>query len=209
MNGNFVLLSNPIIQSKVSIFRDKNCSCETFRKIVKDLSIFLCYEACKNFKLESYSVETPLEKTSGWKFESEISVVAVLRAGLGMVPGVLECIPDAHVGTIGMYRNEETLAPVEYYRKHHKNISDHNVLLVDPMLATGGSACDSVKILKEAGAKNISFLCLISAPDGVKRLQSEHPDVSIYTSSLDDHLNDKGYIVPGLGDAGDRIFGTL
>lgn len=208
-NQNFVLLDNSIVKSKVSIFRDKYCSCEKFRQIVNDLSIFLCYEACKNLKLSTYSVETPIETTTGYKLESKISVVEIMRAGLGMVPGFLKIIPDAHVGHIGVSRNETTLIPSIYYCKLPENISKTDVFLVDPMLATGGSSSSSIEILKQKGVEKITFLCLIAAPAGVEKLQKDHPDVQIFAASLDDHLNEKGYIVPGLGDAGDRVFNTL
>lgn len=208
-NQNLIVLDNSIVKSKVSIFRDKNCSCEKFRQISNDLSIFLCYEACKNLKLKTYSIETPLEITKGYKFESKISIVEIMRAGLGMLSGMLQIIPDAHVGHIGASRNEDTLIPSIYYCKIPSNISETHVFLVDPMLATGGSSSASIDILKKKGAKKITFLCLIAAPSGVEKLQKDHPDVQIYTTSLDDHLNNKGYIVPGLGDAGDRVFNTL
>ena len=205
---NLVILDNSIIKSMVSLLRDKKCLNDDFRKIAKRLSVFLCYESCKNLGLNSYELETPMSKAIGYTPSAPVSVIAVLRAGLGMVNGVLECIPNAGVGCIGMYRNEETLKPVQYYCKLPKNISKSNVLIVDPMLATGGSACDAINIVKSSGAKSITLLSLISAPEGVKYLNDTHPDVSIYTTSLDSNLNDRGYIVPGLGDAGDRMFGT-
>lgn len=206
---NFYLLDNPLVKSKVSIFRDKNCNSQQFRKIAKDLSIFLCYEACKDLNLVSYKMETPLEETDGFKFGYPITFVSILRAGLGMVPGALECIPNASIGNIGIYRNEETLEAVRYCCKLPKNISENYVFVLDPMLATGASSCDAIDVIKEHGARKIVFLCLISAPEGVKRLHEAHPDVDIYSTSLDRGLNDRGYILPGLGDAGDRIFGTV
>ena len=205
---NFVVLDNPVVKCMVSLLRDKKCSNNDFRKIARKLSIFLCYESCKDFELKSYELETPVDKANGYFFNKPVSVVAVLRAGLGMIPGVLDCVPHAGVGCIGMYRDEETLNPNRYYCKLPRNISESNTIIVDPMLATGGSACDAINVVKDAGAKKIIFLSLISAPEGVKKLQDTHPEVCIYTTSLDDHLNDRGYIVPGLGDAGDRIFGT-
>ena len=208
-NENLVVLDNSIVKNKVSIFRDKNCSCERFRQIANDLSIFLCYEACKDRELTTYPVETPLEVTTGYKFKSKICIVEIMRAGLGMLPGMLQIIPDAHVGHIGASRNEETLIPSIYYCKLPKNISETHIFLVDPMLATGGSSSASIEILKQKGAKEITFLCLIAAPSGIEKLQKDHPDVKIYTTSLDKCLNNKGYIVPGLGDAGDRVFNTL
>ena len=206
--SNFYLLDNSLVKNKVSLIRDKNCSVPQFRNLVKDLSIFLCYEACKDLKLEVSKIETPLEETDGFSF-GPICFVAVLRAGLGMVPGALECVPDASVGNIGMFRNEETLKPVRYYCNLPKNISEGHVFILDPMLATGGSICDAIDVVKEHNVTDITCLCLISAPEGIKKVNEKHPDVKIYSASLDRELNSKGYIMPGLGDAGDRIFGTL
>ncbi len=206
--SNFYLLDNSLVKNKVSLIRDKNCSVSQFRNLVKDLSIFLCYEACKDLKLEVSKIETPLEETDGFSF-GPICFVAVLRAGLGMVPGALECVPDASVGNIGMFRNEETLRPVRYYCNLPKNISKGHVFILDPMLATGGSICDAIDVVKEHNVTDVTCLCLISAPEGIKKVNEKHPDVKIYSASLDRELNSKGYIMPGLGDAGDRIFGTL
>ena len=205
---NFYLLDNNLVKNKVSLLRDKSCSCSNFRKLAKDLSIFLCYEASKNIKLINYKLETPIEETDGVRFQP-VTFVSILRAGLGMISGALECIPDASVGHIGMFRNEETLEPVRYYCKLPKNMHESVVFVLDPMLATGGSACDAISEVKKEGAKNIIFLCLIAAPEGIKKLNKNHPDVKIYAASLDHELNSNGYIMPGLGDAGDRIFNTV
>lgn len=205
---NFYLLDNNLVKNKISLLRDKSCSCSNFRKLARDLSIFLCYEASKNIKLINYKLETPLEETDGVRFQP-VAFVSILRAGLGMLSGALECIPDASVGHIGMFRNEETLEPVRYYCKLPKNMHESIVFVLDPMLATGGSACDAISEVKKEGAKNIVFLCLIAAPEGVKKLSKNYSDVKIYAASLDRELNSNGYIMPGLGDAGDRIFNTV
>lgn len=205
---NFYLLDNNLVKNKISLLRDKSCSCSNFRKLAKDLSIFLCYEASKNIKLINYKLETPLEETDGVRFQPVV-FVSILRAGLGMLSGALECIPDASVGHIGMFRNEETLEPVRYYCKLPRNMHESIVFVLDPMLATGGSACDAISEVKKEGAKNIIFLCLIAAPEGVKKLSKNYSDVKIYAASLDRELNSNGYIMPGLGDAGDRIFNTV
>ena len=205
---NFCLLDNPLVKNKVSLLRDKGCTCDNFRKLATELSAFLCYEACKDVKMIPYKLETPLEKTDGVRF-SPVASVSILRAGLGMLSGALRCIPEASVGHIGMFRNEETLEPVKYYCKLPKNMHESVVFVMDPMLATGGSACDAIAEIKKEGAKDIRFLCLIAAPEGVQKLYKNHPDVKIYSSSLDRELNSKGYILPGLGDAGDRVFNTV
>ena len=206
--SNFYLLDNNLVKNKISLLRDKNCSCENFRKLAKFISVFLCYEACQNIKLINYKLETPIEETDGVRFQP-VALVSILRAGLGMITGALECIPDASVGHIGMFRNEETLEPVRYYCKLPKNMHESIVFVLDPMLATGGSACDAISEVKKEGAKNIIFLCLIAAPEGVKKLSKNYSDVKIYAASLDRELNSNGYIMPGLGDAGDRIFNTV
>ena len=169
----------------------------------------MCYEATRNLAVEDVEVETPITTTTCKMLSGrKLAVVPILRAGLGMVDGMLALIPSAKIGHIGLYRDEETLEPVEYYCKMPSDISERDVFVVDPMLATGGSAVDAIKLIKARGAKNIKFMCLIAAPEGVKKLSEAHPDVEIYCAALDDHLNEHGYIVPGLGDAGDRIFGT-
>lgn len=204
-----VILNHPLVTHKLSILRDKNTGTKEFREIVGELSEFLCYEALKDAELEEFEIETPLVKMKTKKLnENKYAFIPILRAGMGMIDGVLNVIPNAKIGHIGLYRDETTLEPHKYYYKVPKDIANREVIVVDPMLATGGSACDAIQMIKADGVKKIKFLCMIAAPEGIKRLQTEHPDVQIYVASLDEKLNDKGYILPGLGDAGDRIFGT-
>lgn len=209
MQENVNVLNHPVIKHKISILRDVSTGATEFRSIIKELSIMLAYEATKDLELEKYELETPVAKTTGYRISGKkLGIVPILRAGLGMVDGVLEVIPAAKIGHIGMYRDEETLMPVEYYSKLPKDVESRDILVVDPMLATGGSACDAIGRLKEKGCKDIKLLSIIAAPEGVKKLQEEHPDVEIFIAQLDDGLNEDSYIVPGLGDAGDRLFGT-
>ncbi len=208
-NMNINVLDNPIIEHKLSIIRNKNTGTKEFREIITEIAIFLCYEAMKDAKLEEIEIETPLCKTKARVLkEDNYAFVPILRAGTGMLDGLLQVIPNAKIGHIGLYRNEETLEPVKYYYKMPKDISKREVLILDPMLATGGSAADTIKCLKEDGVKKIKFLSIISAPEGIERLNKEFPDVGLYTAAIDEKLNENGYILPGLGDAGDRIFGT-
>lgn len=204
-----VILNHPLVTHKLSILRDKNTGTKEFREIVGELSEFLCYEALKDAELEECEIETPLLKMKTRKLnENKYAFIPILRAGMGMIDGVLNVIPNAKIGHIGLYRDKTTLEPHKYYYKVPKDIANREVIVVDPMLATGGSACDAIQMIKADGVKKIKFLCMIAAPEGIKRLQTEHPDIQIYVASLDEKLNDKGYILPGLGDAGDRIFGT-
>ena len=204
-----IVLEHPLLQHKLSILRDKNTGTKEFREIVGEISTIMCYEATRDAELKDVEVETPLTTTVQKRLdENQYAFVPILRAGLSMVDGVLNMIPNAKIGHIGMYRNEETLEPIPYYFKVPKDIEERKVILLDPMLATGGSAVDAIAQLKKAGAKEIKFLCIIAAPEGIKRVEIEHPDVQIYCTSIDNRLNENGYIVPGLGDAGDRIFGT-
>ncbi|GAB4295282.1 MAG: uracil phosphoribosyltransferase [Ignavibacteriaceae bacterium] len=207
--GNFFLLDHPLIKRDLTVLRNKNTKPEFFRAAVKRISILLAAEIGKQFSVRSVQVITPLEKTKGEELREQIVLVPVLRAGLGMVSGFLEIIPDAKVGHIGLQRDETTLKPVEYYYKTPKEISKGEVILLDPMLATGGSASGAVSYLKNKGASNIVFACIVAAPEGLKKISSAHPDVKIFSAALDRELNNKGYILPGLGDAGDRTFGTL
>lgn len=208
-NMNINVLDNPIIEHKLSIIRNKNTGTKEFREIITEIAIFLCYEAMKDAKLKEVEIETPLCKTNAKVLEeNNYAFVPILRAGTGMLDGLLQVIPNAKIGHIGLYRNEETLEPVKYYYKMPKDISNREVLILDPMLATGGSAADTIKCLKEDGVKKIKFLSIISAPEGIKKLNEEYPDVELYTAAIDEKLNEHGYILPGLGDAGDRIFGT-
>ncbi|AVL00311.1 uracil phosphoribosyltransferase [Pediococcus inopinatus] len=207
--GKFQVLDHPLIQHKLTIIRDKNCGTKVFREVVNEISELMAYEVSRDMPLEDVKVETPI----GWTTKKTLSgkkvaIVPILRAGLGMVDGMLELIPAAKVGHIGMYRDEETLKPVEYFVKLPSDISERQIFVVDPMLATGGSAIMAMDALKKRGAKDLRLVCLVAAPQGVKALQEAHPDVDIYTAALDDELNEDGYIVPGLGDAGDRLFGT-
>jgi len=206
---NFILLEHPLIKRDITILRDINTSSETFREVVKRISNILAVEISRNFILEKKEVETPLEKTTGYVIKQDTVLVPVLRAGLAMVSGFLQLIPGAKVGHVGLQRDEETLMPVEYYYKAPKNMKLANVILLDPMLATGGSGSAAINFLKKQGAEKIIFACIIAAPEGVQKLVNDHPDVIIYSAAFDRELNDKGYILPGLGDAGDRTFGTL
>ena len=202
-------VKHPLIQHKLSILRDKNTGTKEFREIVKELSTILCYEAMKDAKLNNIEIETPISKMqTGQLDETKYAFVPILRAGTGMLDGLINIMPNAKIGHIGMYRNEETLKPVRYFYKAPKDIEKREVIILDPMLATGGSGIDAITLLKESGAKKLKFLCIIAAPEGIKALQKAHPDVEIYAAAVDEKLNENGYIVPGLGDAGDRIFGT-
>jgi uracil phosphoribosyltransferase len=209
MNKNFFLIEHPIIKRDVTILRDTKTDSETFRAALQRVSNILAVELSKDFKLTETEVETPLEKTKGAKLTHNVILVPVLRAGLGMVNGFLQIIPEAKVGHIGLQRDEETLKPVEYYYKVPKHLETAEVVMLDPMLATGGSASEALKYLKKRGASKLAFACLVAAPEGIKKINSEHPDVKIFAAALDRELNSKGYILPGLGDAGDRTFGTL
>lgn len=209
MKDNVTVLNHPVIKHKISILRDINTGSNEFRSIIKEISIILAYEATKDLELEEYDLETPITKTTGYKLSGKkLGIVPILRAGLGMVDGVLEVFPAAKIGHIGMYRDEETLKPVEYYSKLPNDVENRDIIVVDPMLATGGSACDAIQRLKEKGCKNIKLLSIISAPEGIEKVNKDHPDVDIYVAQLDEGLNENSYIVPGLGDAGDRLFGT-
>lgn len=202
-------LNHPLVLHKLSILRDKETGTKKFRELISELSTMLCYEALKDAELEDIEIETPMCKMKGKKLnEDNYAFVPILRAGTGMLDGLINVIPNAKIGHIGLYRNEETLKPVKYYYKMPKDIDKREVIVLDPMLATGGSGIDAITMLKESGAKKIKFLAIIAAPEGIKNMQEAHPDVDIYCASIDDHLNEIGYIVPGLGDAGDRIFGT-
>lgn len=206
----FVEVDHPLITHKISMLRDVNTGFKEFRELVEEIATLLCYEATRDLELHEYDIETPNGTFGVEKISEDVSfgIVPILRAGIGMVNGMHNLLPTAKVGHIGLYRDPETLEPVEYYVKLPVDCEKRKVFLIDPMLATGGSASMSIDALKSRGVKDIKFLCLISCPEGVERLQKEHPDVDIYTASHDSHLNEHGYIIPGLGDAGDRLFGT-
>ena len=203
------VMDHPLIQHKVGIIRREELGSKDFRQIISEIAMLMCYEATRDLKLQDVKIKTPICETVAKELAGKkLAVVPILRAGLGMVEGMLAMIPAAKVGHIGLYRDPETLEPVEYYCKLPADCEEREVFVVDPMLATGGSCVAAIQMLKEKGVKNIHFMCIIAAPEGVERLQKEHPDVDIYIAALDERLNDHGYIVPGLGDAGDRIFGT-
>ena len=204
-----VELKHPLIEHKLSILRDKKTGTKEFRELINEIAMFLCYEAMKDVELDEVEITTTITKMKTGKLnEDNYAFIPILRAGLGMVDGVTTVVPNAKIGHIGMYRNEETFEPVNYFFKVPKDIEHKEVFLLDPMLATGGSAIDAVDSLKSRGVTKIKFLCIIAAPEGIKALNKKHPDVEIYCGHIDDHLNENKYIVPGLGDAGDRIFGT-
>ena len=204
-----VVMDHPLIQHKIGIIRRTDTGSKDFRTLIGEIAMLECYEATRGLQLSDVEIETPICKTTVKELKGKkLAVVPILRAGLGMVDGVLSMIPAAKVGHIGLYRDEETLEPVEYFCKLPQDCANREVFVVDPMLATGGSAVAAIQMLKDKGCKNVHFMCIIAAPEGVKKMQEAHPDVDIIIGALDDHLNEKGYIVPGLGDAGDRIFGT-
>ena len=207
--GKFEVLDHPLIQHKLTIIREKNCGTKVFREMVNEISTLMAYEVSRDMPLKDIEIETPIAKSTQKTLAGKkVAIVPILRAGLGMVDGFLNMIPAAKVGHVGMYRDEKTLKPVEYFVKLPSDISQRQLFVVDPMLATGGSAIMAMDMLKKRGASNIKFMCLVAAPEGVKALRDAHPDIDVYTAALDDHLNEDGYIVPGLGDAGDRLFGT-
>ncbi len=204
-----VIMQHPLIQHKIGMIRRTETGSRDFRHMISEVAMLMCYEATRDLKLVDVDIETPICPTTVKELEGKkLAVVPILRAGLGMVEGMLTMIPAAKVGHIGLYRNEETLEPVEYYCKLPKDCAERDVFVVDPMLATGGSASAAITMLKEKGVRNIRFMCIIAAPEGVERMKKDHPDVELYIGALDERLNENGYIVPGLGDAGDRIFGT-
>jgi uracil phosphoribosyltransferase len=202
-------VTHPLVRHKLGLLRDVHTDTDNFRRLVNELTLLLTYEATKDMDLEQIEVETPLEVTRAERIPGKkIAVCPILRAGMGMLDGVLSLIPVARVGFIGLYRNEETLQPVEYYVKLPADIAERDVLVLDPMLATGNSTAAAVAVLKAAGATHITVIALIAAPEGVAHIEQEHPDVRVVVASIDSHLNERGYIVPGLGDAGDRLYGT-
>ena len=205
------VIDHPLIQHKLTIMRMKETGTKDFRQLLEEISMLMTYEITRDFPLKDVEIETPMGKCTGKQLAAsrKVCVVPILRAGLGLQSGVVHMIPTAKVGHIGLYRDPETLKPVEYYCKMPSDIAERTMLVVDPMLATGGSASAAITMLKEKGAKNLILMCLVAAPEGVQVINEDHPDVPVYVAAVDDHLNDHGYIVPGLGDAGDRIFGTI
>ena len=209
MTDNLTIVTHPLVRHKLSLMRDKSAPTPLFRQLLREISQLLAYEITRELALTTKRIDTPLEPMDAPVLDGKkLALVSILRAGNGLLDGVLELIPGARVGFVGLYRDEETLEPVQYYFKVPDALEDRLIIAVDPMLATGNSAVAAIDLLKESGAKNIRFMCLLAAPEGVKRMQEAHPDVQIVTAALDSHLNKKGYIVPGLGDAGDRMFGT-
>ncbi|MBR6875663.1 MAG: uracil phosphoribosyltransferase [Bacteroidales bacterium] len=203
------VIDHPMIQHKLTIMRDKETGPKDFRQLLNEISLLMGYEITREIPLEEVEIETPICKTTAKRvLGRKMAIIPILRAGLGMVEGLLDLVPVAKVGHIGLYRNEKTHEPVIYYCKLPEDIDDRFVIVTDPMLATGGSSCDALQILKDRGCTNVKLMCLVAAPEGIKRVQEAHPDVDIYVAAIDDHLNADAYIVPGLGDAGDRIFGT-
>ncbi|MCR4928660.1 MAG: uracil phosphoribosyltransferase [Lachnospiraceae bacterium] len=207
--GKVVIMDHPLIQHKIGYIRRKDTGTKDFRQTISEIAMLICYEATRNLPLEEVNIETPICPTTVKELKGKkMAIVPILRAGLGMVDGMLNLIPAAKVGHIGLYRDPETHEPVEYYCKLPEDCSQREIFVVDPMLATGGSASEAITMLKNKGCKNIHFMCIIAAPEGIERLTADHPDIDIYIGAKDEKLNDHAYIVPGLGDAGDRIFGT-
>jgi uracil phosphoribosyltransferase len=206
--NNLTVIDHPLVQRDLSILRDKKTPNQMFRNVLSRVAGMMAFVVTHDFAIQRYALHTPLEKTNGYRLKKDIVIVPVLRAGLGMVEGFMNVLPEARVGHVGLYRDEETLEPVDYYSKFPKTLSKSLVLLIDPMLATGGSAKAALTFLKNKGAGNIRFVCLVASPAGITIVQKNHPDVPIYTAAVDRGLNNRGYIMPGLGDAGDRVFGT-
>ena len=207
--ANVFIMDHPLIQHKIGLIRKKETGTKDFRQTISEIAMLICYEATRELKLADVEIETPICQTTVKELSGKkMAIVPILRAGLGMVDGMLNLIPAAKVGHIGLYRDPETLKPVEYYCKLPADCAEREVFVVDPMLATGGSSVAAIRMLKEKGCRNIHFMCIIAAPEGIQAMKEAHPDVDVYVGALDEKLNDHGYIVPGLGDAGDRIFGT-
>ncbi len=210
MENQVFIMDHPLIQHKLTLLRDKHTGTMEFRALVSEIATLICYEATRDLPLKEVETETPLVKATTKVIAGrKLAIVPILRAGLGMVDGMMKLVPAAKVGHIGLYRDHKTLQPVEYYSKLPSDIPERDVIVLDPMLATGGSAVDAISIIKRSNPKSIKFLCIIAAPEGVKALTEAHPDVQVYCAAVDERLNENGYILPGLGDAGDRIFGTL
>lgn len=209
MTKHLTIVDHPLVQHKLSLMRQKDTSTKSFRQLLREISLLLAYEVTRELPMTTMKIQTPLcEMDAPTIAGKKLALVSILRAGNGLLDGILELVPNARVGFVGLYRDPETLRPVKYYFKVPAELEDRLTIVVDPMLATGNSSAAAIDMIKEAGARNIRFLCLLAAPEGVQRMKEAHPDVPIVTAAVDDHLNDHGYIVPGLGDAGDRMFGT-
>jgi uracil phosphoribosyltransferase len=209
MLDHLTVVTHPLVQHKLTLMREADTSTASFRKLLREISLLLAYEVTRNLPMTTKRIETPLEPMDAPMIEGKkLALISILRAGNGLLDGILELVPAARVGFVGLYRDPETLQPVQYYCKLPDHMEDRLAIVVDPMLATGNSSAAAVDLVKKAGARNIRFLCLLAAPEGIARMQAAHPDVPIVTAAVDSHLNDHGYIVPGLGDAGDRMFGT-
>lgn len=207
--GQLTVINHPLVQHKLGILRQTSTSTLEFRRLLEEIAMLMGYEVTRDLPLEDYEIETPICKTVAQRIKGKkLTIVPILRAGIGMVDGLIKIVPAARIGHIGLYRDEKTHKPIPYYCRLPKDVADRQVILVDPMLATGGSACDAISLIKEKGCTQIKFMCLVAAPEGVKAVQEMHPDVDIYVAAVDEKLNGNAYIVPGLGDAGDRIFGT-
>jgi uracil phosphoribosyltransferase len=209
MSGNVHVIDHPLVQHKLTLMREKERSTSSFRRLLREISMLLAYEVCRDMKTTMVEVETPIAKTMAPKLDGKkIVLISILRAGNGILDGMLDILPSARVGHIGLYRDHATLQAVEYYYKVPETMQDRDAIVVDPMLATGNSSVAAISRIKESGPRSIKFVCLLTCPQGIKVMHEHHPDVPIYTAAIDDHLNEKSYIVPGLGDAGDRLFGT-
>lgn len=208
MHPNVILIDHPVVQTKLTELRDYSADHRQFRELLDEIAMLMTYEVTRDWPTSPRPIRTPLEPMIGKALARQVTLVPILRAGLGMADGVLRILPDARMGHLGVRRNEETLEPIAYYQKLPPDIADTEVLLIDPMLATGGSGAAAITFLKNAGVKSLKFLCLVAAPEGIAALHKDHPEVPIYTAAIDRQLNEKGYILPGLGDAGDRVFGT-
>jgi uracil phosphoribosyltransferase len=206
--ANLKIFDHPLIQRKLTVARDRRTPPNEFRRLINEIAGLMTYEASRHFESESIEIDTPLERTTGVRLSQPVTLVPILRAGIGMTDGMLMVMPEARIGHVGVYRDESTLEPVSYYAKLPPDVAESHVLLVDPMLATGGSAVHAVDLLRQRGCRDIRLLCLVAAPEGVERMLQSHPEVIVYTAALDRGLDERGYIRPGLGDAGDRIFGT-
>jgi uracil phosphoribosyltransferase len=205
---NVILIDHPVVQTKLSELRDYTADHRKFRSLLDEIAMLMTYEVTRDWPTQPKPVQTPLERMTGRVLARQVTLVPILRAGLGMADGVLKLLPDARMGHLGVYRNEKSLEPVSYYQKLPPDIASTEVLLIDPMLATGGSGSAAVSVLKQAGVTSMKFVCLVAAPEGIQTLHAQHPEVPIYCAAIDRQLNERGYILPGLGDAGDRIFGT-